>query len=63
MDKKEKSGSKYIYIYIYIYISLFILSSTTVLTFLKDHVTLNTGVMADENAVLRHRNKLYLKAY
>ncbi len=30
---------------------------------LKDHVTLKTGVMADENSVLHHRNKLYFKVY
>ncbi len=26
---------------------------------MKDHVTLKTGVMADENSVLHHMNKLY----
>ncbi len=29
--------------------------------FLKDHVTLKTGVMADENTTLHYRNKLYFK--
>jgi len=31
--------------------------------FLKDHVTLQTRVMIDENAALHHRNKLYLEVY
>ncbi len=29
--------------------------------FMKDHVTLKTGIMAAENSALHHRNKLHLK--
>ncbi len=37
------------------------LLSTKSECFLKDHVTLKTGVMASENSVLYHMNKLHFK--
>ncbi len=38
-----------------------LLSIDSAKTFLKDHVTLKTRVMAEVNSALLHRNKLHLK--
>jgi len=39
------------------------LSSTTVSNIDNNSLTLKTGVMAEENSALHHRNKLYFKVY
>ncbi len=52
----------YIYIYIYIAAQLFFIISNIdnqLECFLKDHVTLKTGVIADENTALHHIIKYY----